>query len=488
MTIRWRDEDPGLPIAFEQCSNGEYDPEPLTPVRRSAEAMARTDIDDAIRRTGMSRRQFLRSASALAICLGSIDAAVSAARGIRPGLFYPFDPVSRLDSETARSIIGPAEFVFDVQGHLLEYDIDPSTRGDWFWGSQFPQARCDDEDDPRACFSTNHFLEELFIRSDTTMTALSGLPINPVGSPLSNEIMEETRQLVLALSGDERVVVNALALPQTAPIESVLDEMSRTVEENVVSGWKTFTHFPEDGAHWWLDDHDPDLAPVGDAFLDHLVTIGTPILFVHKGLANQARYGSPVDIGPAARAHPDVSFVVYHSGFEVNQREGPYTEATANVGVNRLINSVRGAGIRPGSNVYAELGSTWWHLLRRPDEAAHVVGKLLVAFGEDRILWGTDSIFYGSPQGQIEAFRSFQIPEEMQTRFGYPPLTRGAKAKILGWNAANLYGIEPITEPVGFTRSDLELARAEHPVPTRTWGPTTVDEVKEMRAHHQGWP
>ncbi len=488
MTIRWRDEDPGLPIAFEQCSNGEYDPEPLTPVRLSAEAMARTDIDDAIRRTGMSRRQFLRSASALAICLGSIDAAVSSARGIRPGLFYPFDPVSRLDSETARSIIGPAEFVFDVQGHLLEYDIDPSTRGDWFWGSQFPQARCEDEDDPRACFSTNHFLEELFIRSDTTMTALSGLPINPEGSPLSNEIMEETRQLVLALSGDERVVVNALALPQTAPIESVLDEMSRTVEENVVAGWKTFTHFPEEGNHWWLDDHDPDLEPVGDVFLDHLVTIGTPILFVHKGLSNGARYGSPIDIGPAARAHPDVSFVVYHSGFEVNQREGPYTDATANVGVNRLISSVRDAGIRPGGNVYAELGSTWWHLLRRPDEAAHVVGKLLVAFGEDRILWGTDSIFYGSPQGQIEAFRSFQIPEEMQTRFGYPPLTRGAKAKILGWNAANLYGIEPITEPVGFTRSDLELARSEHPVPTRTWGPTTVEEVKEMRAHHQGWP
>lgn len=487
MTIRWRDEDPGLPIVFGQASNGEYDPEPIGPVRREAEHIAHFEIDIGLERTGLSRRQFLRSASALAICLAAIDTALTSARGIEPGIFYPFDPLTRLDNDAVRSVIGPTEFVFDVQGHLLEYDLDPSTRGDWFWGRQFPQARCEDEDDPRACFATNHFLEEMFVRSDTTMTALSGLPINPAGSPLSNEVMEETRQLVLALSGDERVVVNALALPQTAPIGSVLDEMTRTVEENEVAGWKTFTHFPA-GIHWWLDDHDPDLAQVGDPFLEHLVTIGTPILFVHKGLSNQARYGSPVDIGPAARSHPEVSFVVYHSGFEVARREGPFTEDTSTIGVNRLIKSVTDAGIGPGENVYAELGSTWWHLLRRPDEAAHVIGKLLLAFGDDNILWGTDSIFYGSPQGQIEAFRAFQIPEAMQSRFGYPPLTRGAKAKILGWNAARLYGVDPITEPVGFTRADLELARAEHPVPTRVWGPRTVDEVREMRAHHRGWP
>jgi hypothetical protein len=62
------------------------------------------------------------------------------------------------------------------------------------------------------------------------------------------------------------------------------------------------------------------------------------------------------------------------------------------------------------------------------------------------------------------------------------------KAKILGWNAANLYGIEPITEPVGFTVAELEAARAEHPVPTMTWGPATTEEVREFRLHHQGWP
>ena len=487
MAGSWRDEDPGLPIAFGQCSNGEYEPEPITPVRREAENLARAGVEEAIVRTGMSRRQFLRSACALAVSLAAIDAAVARAAGVPAGLWYPFDPASRHDTDAARAVLGPSQFVFDVQGHLLEYDLDPSNRGDWFWGRQFPQAQCQDEDDPRACFSMNHFLEEVFVRSDTTMVALSGLPILPEGSPLSPQVMEETRRLVENLSGDDRVVVNALALPQIAPIESVLEEMERTVAENEIAGWKTFTHFPSE-FHWWLDDHNPDLPQVGNLFIDQVEALGNPVLFVHKGLSDRARYGSPEDIGPAARAHPNVKFVVYHSGFEVAQREGPFTEGNAGIGVNRLVASVRGAGIGPGENVYAEIGSTWWHLLRRPDEAAHVLGKLLVAFGEDNVLWGTDSIFYGSPQGQIDAFRAFQIPADLREQYGYPELTRAIKAKILGWNAANLYGIDPIREPVGFTADELETARIEHPVPTMTWGPSTTDEVREFRLHHQGWP
>ena len=80
--------------------------------------------------------------------------------------------------------------------------------------------------------------------------------------------------------------------------------------------------------------------------------------------------------------------------------------------MDRLIRSVRDAGIGPGADVYAELGPTWFHVLRDPDAAAHVLGKLLVVFGPERVLWGTDSIWYGSPQDQIEAFRAFSISEQ----------------------------------------------------------------------------
>ena len=97
--------------------------------------------------------------------------------------------------------------------------------------------------------------------------------------------------------------------------------------------------------------------------------------------------------------------------------------------------------------MYAELGSTWFLVLRRPVEAAHVLGKLLAQFGPDRILWGTDSTWYGSPQPLIDAFRAFTIPERMQAEFGYPPLTDAVKTRILGANAADLYGIDPPATP-----------------------------------------
>ena len=58
------------------------------------------------------------------------------------------------------------------------------------------------------------------------------------------------------------------------------------------------------------------------------------------------------------------------------------------------------------------------------------------------MLWGTDAIWYGSPQPAIDAFRAFQIPADLRERFGYPELTPDVKAKILGRNAARIYGID----------------------------------------------
>ena len=48
------------------------------------------------------------------------------------------------------------------------------------------------------------------------------------------------------------------------------------------------------------------------------------------------------------------------------------------------------------------------------------------------MLWGTDSIWYGSPQDQIQAFRAFQISPEFRERFGYPEITPAIRAKVFG--------------------------------------------------------
>jgi uncharacterized protein len=128
--------------------------------------------------------------------------------------------------------------------------------------------------------------------------------------------------------------------------------------------------------------------------------------------------------------------------------------------------------------VYAELGSTWRALMGKPTQAAHVLGKLLVHLGPDRVLWGTDSIWYGSPQDQINAFRTFCITEEYQERFGYPPLTRALKAKILGLNASRLHRIEPITNACRF--DEIEELRLGDPLANRTLGPVTPAQVQAV--------
>jgi len=176
---------------------------------------------------------------------------------------------------------------------------------------------------------------------------------------------------------------------------------------------------------------------------------------------------------------------VYHSGYESGTFEGPYTAATAEVGVNRLIASLERAGIGPNENVYAELGTTWWNVMRTPTQAAHVLGKLLKHVGEDNVVWGTDCLFYGSPQPQIQAFRAFAISEEFQERYGYPALTKELKAKVLGRNAARLYGIDPVPPRCDFSRRELAAIREELRDGDRVLGPTTFAAAADVREHHR---
>jgi predicted TIM-barrel fold metal-dependent hydrolase len=169
--------------------------------------------------------------------------------------------------------------------------------------------------------------------------------------------------------------------------------------------------------------------------------------------------GSPDDVGPAATAYPDIDFLIYHSGYEPGRPEGPYLPETSDQGINRLIKSVQDAGLGHGSNVYAELGSTWFMVLSRPEDAAHTLGKLLLHLGEDNIVWGTDAIWYGPTQPILDAFRSFQIPDDLCERYGYPKLTPSVKRKILAGNAARVYGVDLSELDLAVRSDDLSWTR-----------------------------
>ena len=209
--------------------------------------------------------------------------------------------------------------------------------------------------------------------------------------------------------------------------------------------------------------------------------LGVKVICVHKGLPfgrQSYEHSQCSDIGVVAKRFPDVNFLIYHSGFVTSVTEGPYQAGRD--GIDTLIQSLQANGIAHGSNVHAELGSTWRFLMRDPSQAAHAMGKLLKHLGPDNILWGTDSIWYGSPQDQITAFRTFQITKDFRDKYAYPEITPALRAKIFGLNAAKVYGIsaDEVKKVISRDRISAEkMAYSERPDPHfLTYGPKTRRE------------
>jgi hypothetical protein len=341
-----------------------------------------------------------------------------------------------------------------------------------------PNSACGDADHV-ACFSSGALLKDVFLDSDTAMGVLSHVPGGAATNPLDFEAAGATRADANALDGTERLLLHGRCMPTLA---GEIDAMEAQVTRFPVAAFKTYTQFgPRDGpAGFFLDDD-----RYGTPFIERARQLGVKRIAVHKGLPFGTRgyeYSTARDIGPVARRHPDMTFLVYHAGFDSAVREGPY-DPKAKAGVDVLVRSMQEAGNPP--NAYAELGSTWRFVMRDPEHAAHLLGKLLKTFGEDRILWGTDSIWYGSPQDQIQAFRAFQIGSDLQERHGYPSLTPALKRKVFGLNAARVYGLQPDALRKKLGNDRVQRRKAEYsndPRPTfATYGPRNRAEFLAFR-------
>ena len=128
--------------------------------------------------------------------------------------------------------------------------------------------------------------------------------------------------------------------------------------------------------------------------------------------------------------------------------------------------------------------------MRDPEQAAHALGKLFKYCGANNVLWGTDSIWYGSPQDQIQAFRTFQISPELRAKHGYPEITPALRAQVFGLNATRPYPMSA-AEVKKYTRRDRiareRLAYRERPEPHfRTYGPKTRREFLNLLDRNGG--
>lgn len=444
-----------LPVKVDPTSNGEFVPVPLDPVNRGANRLAHEWANENAGRLGLSRRAFLVSSAGAATALLAFNRANADAG--RTGGFFDIPQVAALDVEAARESLEGREFVFDVQGHFVgQHGLGRVGLG----GSE-------------------EFIKDIFLDSDTDMMVLSFIPSNRERELLTIQEADETRRIIDAMAGSHRLLIHGRVNPNQ---DGDLDGMEELAERWGVSAWKTYTQWGPDGAPgFFLHEPGP-----GIALIEKARALGVKNICVHKGLPFGRRsyqHSLCTDIGPAAKIFPDVNFLVYHSGFISGETEGPY-DPERGEGVDELIRSVEDSGIGRNANVYAELGSTWRFLMRDPDGAAHVIGKLVKHIGERNVLYGSDCIWYGSPQDQIQAFRTFQISEALQEAHGYAPMTDALRARIFGLNAARVYGIDVEevlqragSDRVGQQRAEYRTAPDPHFL---TFGPTTKGEFAAL--------
>src|SRR6202034_3900020 len=155
------------------------------------------------------------------------------------------------------------------------------------------------------------------------------------------------------------------------------------------------------------------------------------------------------DVGKAAKDWPQLNFIVYHSGYRWVGGSTP-EEGMAEWNDTGRISWVSDLADIPAkygvTNVYGDLGQVVaYTLVAEPQLAAAIFGTLIKGLGVDHVTWGTDALWTGSPQWQIEGFRRLEIPEDMQKKHGFAPLGAAdgpVKGAILGYNGARHYHLD----------------------------------------------
>src|SRR5216683_966877 len=301
-------------------------------------------------------------------------------------------------------------------------------------------------------YKFQNYMKEIYYDSDTTMALLSGAPFDdPSWWLLSNEQIAKAREMVNDFAGSRRLLAHSVITPKQP---GWMDEVDKAIAVYKPDSWKAYTigdplspsKFP-----WRLDDEQM-MYP----FYEKSVKAGINTICIHKGLlppdyeksfAGVWEYATVWDVGKAAKNWPQLNFVIYHSALrpflELPDQAWNEFETTGRIRwATDLAEIPQKFGV---TNVHAELGTSFANsAVAHPKFCAALVGTLIKGMGADHVLWGTDSVWYGSPQWQIEALRRLEIPEDMQKKYGFAPLgdaNSATKQQIFSGNAARMYNI-----------------------------------------------
>jgi uncharacterized protein len=484
------------PVPTQLVSNGEYAPLPQSTQQKQVEARVNAMAEDASRKLGVSRRHFLSTSGGMAASFLAMNEVF--------GPFFDVDAKSLLIPEAHAATAPPRDlFVFDDQLHIVRgsrYNAAAPLRALAQGPSSFfarsnplnPNGLKDERgetwgvwnrkliglpDSPEN-FLITQFVKDVYLDSQVTVGLLSNVPagvVDPPGAATPRNAMEAqaseiltsaqtiaAREFVNRIAGSQRMLAHAILYVGKGNLEYV----QRQNEELKPDSWKGYNigtsakvdEDPLSPMRQWRHDDEAVAYPTFELIQSLYQKVkherpGFNNICVHKGLVDskerRPEIGHPADLPKAAKDWPGLNFITYHSCIQPSffmydaWQEARGTKLRE--GVPDISWTTEYAVLcRDLPNVYAEIGTTWAaSVVTFPTLAAHLIGQLLKFMGPDRVVFGSDSVWWGSPQWQIEALWRFQIPEEMQKRFGYPALTPEIKRKILGLNSAKLYGIKP---------------------------------------------
>jgi uncharacterized protein len=437
------------PIPTQSVSSDEFMPAPQTAKQREFEARIKEYGTTLARHHGLSRRAFFKTAAGMAAAFVAMNDTY--------GSLYD---VSRAEAATPamadeRAKALSAQFIMDMHTHFLRDDtrLTAFVRlremvGKAGWNPELVDKPQTIED-----LKFANYIKEIFMDSDTKVSCLSGAPSDvPEDWFLTNEMKAAARAKVNTEAGSRRMLAHAIFTPGQP---GWLEQVDRAIAELKPDSFKGYTigdntHKDLSKYPWHMDDE-----KVVYPFYERCLKAGLVNICVHKGLfapsvaekfPHLLAHSDVRDVGKAAKDWPQLNFIIYHSGYRFIGGAKP-EDAWAQFEQTGRVEWVSDLAEIPAkygvTNVYGDLGQIFAQsTMAHPRLCAAMMGILIRGLGADHVCWGTDAIWTGSPQWQIEALRRLEIPEEMQKQYGFQPLGPAdgpVKTAIFGENNARLY-------------------------------------------------
>ncbi len=471
------------PMPTQVVSNEELCPRPQTEKQKQVEHLIGEISAARAKKLGMERRDFMRTSMGLATCFLASNLAYGKN-------YWDVDEAETWEAAAYQEKWPKSDyFIIDVQGHFTN-GLAIGFRTSEFVKNMGFSLKNDVE-----AYSFKNFVKEMYFDSDTSIVVISGVPTVETNKDTSGKILEgkdrtpgrnilpswlmaHAAREINELAGSQRALNQGNLAPNhywdkvnnKMDKAAILEQMERELNLYKIKSWKWYCHLDpaRSGQGYQLDDENSFW------FYEESRKRGLKLISVHKGYSSQSRtlghLANPKDIEKAALQNPDFNFVVYHSAIKhgssepnwLDEAHNKYDATTGDFEWHNVLMDIKKRNPKM-NNVYCEIGSFFNTLsIVHPEMAMHGIGKNIKHYGSDHVLWGTDCLWWGSPQWAIDAFKRFQISDEFCQKFGYKKITPEDKAKIFGLNAAKLYNVDVKAKRTAIPADGLEKLKTAY--------------------------